>query len=1113
MAVFEKSFVSAPAGSGKTTTLVQRYVLELRRGLHPSQIVAITFTRKAAAEMVERIDRVLRMSIGPDQQGAFAAMYAPALTGTVECGSAPLDQHAATQAIKALPHSPVMTVDAFAQRLVSEFLLDASLGDRAYLDLPVEAVHQASDVFEECARHFIGGDVDAQALVASLSISEAVSAVAAAAQVATERIDELDCASFSAALRDALVHRIDKGVLAIEGPLFHGLSLIREEYEVQRRIALCDALQGSGVATPISLLADGKLPKDFADEIWTGEVLDRADALRRIVWQTSRKVRQRALEELARVSAVPHDEVLRAACRLVERAASDDCLGQLKALRERYKALLVDEVQDTSPDQLRLFEGMKQMAAKAGNKLSTMFVGDGRQSIYRFRGADVLGWRQMVHDAPDEDRGELEHNYRSGTQLVKFHKRVVASLRGNGVGQDALECIEGVQPGAVEQPLEGAHRERIQVVVGGNDDRVPEHAIARFCQMLGPSWVTAHTGHGNEPAGRSETAAVLTPSWAKARQVVTELSYNGVSAQIQGASQILSTRVGQDIALLLGLLVDPTDDIAWLGILKHPSIGAPDSAIPLLRPFGRLLADDPLDAAVTQHLEMHQGAIRRLERARVALTGAFRTIGTQPTARVLERVIRSLNWRELLNAGPESSESVADLDILLDIITDREQDGVDPQAVRGLLRNAESDDELPSRRFSQHTRCVQVMTVFQAKGLEFDHVCLPWLDLAGSSGGGGDPLVRPMRVGGRECLIVKTDPRGALDPKPDPLSILLKEVDKEERNAERHRMLYVGMTRAKQSLTMGVNPAPPSKPNARYGRKTTPDAVIAMGLGAVSDRGKRNMAPLDWNLPMIAGLQDAVCITRLWVAEERDTITLPRREGVRMLRRTGRTMPAARTPTLNVQQIVSASDLPSDHAGAGGVAQGFRAGATLAAPPEDAARPDLAFLGDECDPRARGELVHGWLEQWGLRQDPTEAQAREYLLERWPALAEAHRQLPAALCTLGRTLMAIEPFASLVHEAGTALHFEHPIVARLDDDLLVGRIDLLMQHADGRVSIIDFKGGWGANAAQVGALPDVAGYATQLGGYAGALRQGGRNVRGVGLLYVGIPTFAWHELG
>lgn len=224
-------------------------------------------------------------------------------------------------------------------------------------------------------------------------------------------------------------------------------------------------------------------------------------------------------------------------------------------------------------------------------------------------------------------------------------------------------------------------------------------------------------------------------------------------------------------------------------------------------------------------------------------------------------------------------------------------------------------------------------------------------------------------------------------------------------------------------------------------------------------------------------------------------------------------MPAARTPTLNVQQIVSASDLPSDHAGAGGVAQGFRAGATLAAPPEDAARPDLAFLGDECDPRARGELVHGWLEQWGLRQDPTEAQAREYLLERWPALAEAHRQLPAALCTLGRTLMAIEPFASLVHEAGTALHFEHPIVARLDDDLLVGRIDLLMQHADGRVSIIDFKGGWGANAAQVGALPDVAGYATQLGGYAGALRQGGRNVRGVGLLYVGIPTFAWHELG
>lgn len=1113
MAVFEKSFVSAPAGSGKTTTLVQRYVLELRRGLRPSQIVAITFTRKAAAEMVERIDRVLRMSIGPNGQGAFAAMYGPALTGPVECGSGPLDQHAATQAIKALPHSPVMTVDAFAQRLVSEFLLDASLGNHAYLDLPVEAVHQASDVFEECARHFIGGDADAQALVASLSISEAVSAVAAAAQVATEGIDEPDCASFSAALQDALVHHINEGVLTIEGPLFHGLSLIPEEYKDQRRAALCDALQCFGVAAPISLLADGLLPKHFADEKWTEEALNQADALRRIVWQTSRKVRQRALEELARVSAVPHDELLRAACKLVERAASDDCPERLKPLRTRYRCLLVDEVQDTSPDQLRLFEGMKRMAAKAGNKLSTMFVGDGRQSIYRFRGADVLGWRMMFDNAPEADRGELDCNYRSGTQLVAFHKRVVASLRGNRVGQDALESIDGVQSGATERPLGGTRPERIQLVVGGEGDRVPEHAIARFCHILGTSWVTAPTGHGKEPAGRSETAAVLTPSWAKARQVVTELRYNGLSAQIQGASQILSTRVGQDIALLLGLLVDPTDDIAWLGILKHPSIGVPDSAIPLLRPFGRLLADDPLDASVTQHLEAHEGATGRLERARAALRGAFRAIGTEPTARVLERVIRSLNWRELLDAGPESSESVADLDILLDIIADREQDGVDPQAVRGLLRNAESDDELPSRRFSQHTRCVQVMTVFQAKGLEFDHVCLPWLDLAGSPGGGGDPLVRPIRVGGRECLIVKTDPRGALDPKPDPLSILLKEVDKEERNAERHRMLYVGMTRAKQSLTMGVNPAPPPKPVERYGRKTTPDAVIAMGLGAVSDRGNRNMDPLDWNLPMIAGLQDAVCITRLWVAEERATITLPLREGVRMQRCKGRTMPAARTPTLNVQQIVSASDLPANHAGAGGIAQEFRAGASVAVPPDHVARPDLAFLGDDCDPRARGDLVHGWLEQWGLRQDPVEAQALEYLRERWPALATAHQQLPAALCTLGQTLMAIEPFARLVHEAGTALHFEHPIVARLDGDLLVGRIDLLMEHSDGRVSVIDFKGGWGANAAQVDVLPDVDGYARQLGGYAGALRQGGRNVRGVGLLYVGIPAFAWHERG
>jgi ATP-dependent helicase/nuclease subunit A len=1123
MAIFAKSFVSAPAGSGKTTTLVQRYVLELRRGLRPEQIVAITFTRRAAAEMVERIDDVLHRWAEGRSDAQFDAIYGPALAGHIEGDAAdlpPLSEQAAFSAIRALPHAPVMTVDAFAQRIVNEYLLDASLsGDDAYIDMPVEATRDVSETFEASAREAIANHPDlAVPLWQHMSFTDAVRTVARAATLDAEGVDGLSSQAFAETLGAEIGRRLGDGVRdLIADHVFAGVGNIPAESAPDLVAAVRNTLRIHAVAASETAISDVKRLTDagWKDERWSNEAIQASDELRTSVWQLSRHARTSALTALGRASTAPHDELLRAACRVIELAGADECPARLKPLRDRFYALLVDEVQDTNADQLRLFQGMGAMAVRAGIKLSCMYVGDGRQSIYRFRGADVLGWQRMLDEAPGEARAELIANYRSGPKLVKFQKRVVSALREGGIGGEALDEVDAVESRSEDALLAGALPQPVQIVADGSkEDRVFEHVIARFCARLGETWRTDSKTPANST--RRETAAVLTPSWAKARRVVTELQYHNVSAQLFGESRILTTRAAQDLTLLLQVLLDPTDDVAWLGLLKHPSIGMPDKAFQVLRPFGLLIfGDHPNEDRIQAMLDPY--AQERLKLARQELHAANRRIGNEPTGRVLEDVVRALQWRELLEAGPESTESVADLDILMDIVTEYESDGVDPQEVRDLLINSDSGDELPSRRFSQHANCVQVMTVFQAKGLEFDHVCLPWIDLAGAARGVSELPVHPLRVGGRECLVVKMDPSGALEPKPDPLSVALRELDSSERLAETYRMLYVGVTRAKCSLTLGlVVPSDGSNDPAR-----SPDDITSRSSGIrreqVGPRGGvklvRSDAPLDWGVPMLQGLDDTVCILRLWLDGDRAQICVPARGGMPRERQRGRSMPHRRDATSIAPQIVSPSDLAGGHVPTDRIADDFRANAVLCGLPEGMPRPDLGFLGERFDPRKRGDLVHGWIEHWQLLSEPDEAAAAEFLGARWPGLLEAHPRLPEALCGIGRALMAIPQFAGLVREDGARMHFEQPMVAPRGDDLLVGRIDLLVRHPDGSYSVIDFKGGWGRHGvAVVAELPDLNDYSRQIGAYACALQEGNQRVRGIGLLYTGIPAFAWREL-
>jgi ATP-dependent exoDNAse (exonuclease V) beta subunit len=181
------------------------------------------------------------------------------------------------------------------------------------------------------------------------------------------------------------------------------------------------------------------------------------------------------------------------------------------------------------------------------------------------------------------------------------------------------------------------------------------------------------------------------------------------------------------------------------------------------------------------------------------------------------------------------------------------------------------------------------------------------------------------------------------------------------------------------------------------------------------------------------------------------------------------------------------------------------------------AAPNLPWPGEkDPDPRDQGDVVHEWLERWAFRGDPEPEAARRYLVERWRC---DDMPLARALCELGTHLLdALPEFRALIDNAAR-LRFESPILARVGDDALVGRGDLLVDHDDGSVTVIDFKAGThSASGPTAGPEDDVAdakvkvpglsGYAWQLEAYRQALTASGSKVREVGLLYVRGPSWA-----
>ncbi len=834
--------VRAPAGSGKTELLLQRYLALLARVAQPEAIVAMTFTRKAAGEIRARIVAALRAAQEPAPGDAQQAL-------TWRLARAALDRDAAL-GWNLLAHPARMqvhTIDALCVMLMRRAPLAVQLGA-----VP-QMTERAEPLYVEAAREELeaagGGDADWQRVLDYLD-NDADRLVTLIADLLRKREQWLrylitgDAPALRAALEAALRTAIDAELAALSALLPDA---------VARALGAELRYAASNLARDAPTHALASYPHDALPPP-TGEALPYWQAIAhwlltrpgRMRLQVDKRhgfpakgspecgARKKTMEELlARLAAIPgladalhfvrnlppprYDDAAwsfiqallavlpRVAARLqlvfAQANAIDFSEATLIALRAlagneapsdlllaldaRIEHLLVDEFQDTSLAQWQLI-GCLTAGWTTGDGRTLFLVGDPMQSIYRFRDAEVRlfleAWQLGRSGEVALEPLTLTRNFRSQRALVEWVNRaflVLPAMR-DAPGRGAVAFTAAVAARDTgPQPA---------VTLDLRPDAVQEAAVvvARIRAAL---------------ATDAKEIAVLVRWRADLAEILPALRRAGIAYAAVELDRLSERQVVLDIASLAHALLQPDDRAAWLAVLRAPWCAL---ALPDLFALAQACDRAPLSAAVTG--ACGEQALLRLSpdgRARFARFTAVMAPALAQRGRVpLARLVRGV-WLAL--GGPACVTEALDVGAAQQVF-----DLLHEQALGADVPDWESFTTALQTLYAAPptdaaTR-VRVMTLHRAKGLEFDVVIIPGLSRRPPRGGAQLLLWRQAASG---LLLAPIRARTVASKREDPVYAYLRAHAAAEDEAELRRLLYVGCTRARQHLhltaTLGVD--------------------------------------------------------------------------------------------------------------------------------------------------------------------------------------------------------------------------------------------------------------------------------------------------------------------
>jgi ATP-dependent helicase/nuclease subunit A len=749
--------VTAGPGAGKTTVLVERYLEILRtKKVSVDNIVAITFTNRAANEMRQRvrqkIDALLHDTDGSERQTWLR--HKRGLEGAV-----------------------ITTIHGFCSRLLHEFPVEANIDPQFVLldehqaamlleavveETLTEAIHHGNEKIIQLAQGSSRAGL-ANALVElhrkyrgeglSLESMERLTAANhASAADYTAALDELD-----GQMRSLLGARLTKAAAEKrskaeqEWPDLR--SLLALPPTEQTVAAYCQAIEDFWDARP----KKGSHPAvERLDELlWgtdskPGERLSGrvpatgfdllAKEYSRSLIKLLREIDRRLDTEKQRLSVLDFDDLQLRALQLLARPEV------VSRVTERYRFFLIDEFQDTNGLQRDL---MKQLALISGTNL--FIVGDRKQSVYGFRGADVDVFTEMTTAIENAGGSQqpLNLNFRSQPPLIDVFNFLFARIfqASSEVPPDALGQLGYVNHEPSEAERAAEHEPPlVELLVSAlpDSDRSSPGTAAGPDDRDDPS---AHERDAAQVAARIKMLvaasafkygdiAILLRAFTGVWTYESELRRAGIPyLTVQGKGFYQREEI-TDLIQLLRFLDNTTDELALAAVLRSPLGGVSDNALLALRcaPFvdeddsGRLRRRN-LMRALRRHRDIQfidQSDQAALDRASALLASLIPRRNRYGIAELLRYAVATSEFMTVIAANFDGAQRVANVEKLFRLAEQFEKSG---HLIRDFVHYVEEFEAIGGRegegQMDEAANVVRLMTIHQAKGLEFPVVIIP----------------------------------------------------------------------------------------------------------------------------------------------------------------------------------------------------------------------------------------------------------------------------------------------------------------------------------------------------------------------------------------------------
>ncbi|MDT0618683.1 UvrD-helicase domain-containing protein [Salinisphaera sp. P385] len=842
--------VQAPAGSGKTALLIQRFLALLTTVEEPEEVVALTFTRKAAGEMRQRLIGAMESADGPEP----AAEHDRRTQALARAAARHSDERGWDLA--AYPgRLRIQTLDALCAGITRQMPMLSAFGAQPGItDAPIELYHEAARrLLGELERGHEWRHAVARLLTHLGNDLDRVEGLLAAMLgrrdqwlrlVADETDLRLTRPQLEAGLRRQLCLGLDRVVDRVPGACVAELAILARYAATNldaggqgdHPVAALRGLRGLPEADPEGLLLwqglcgllmtkDGVwrkrvdrntgfvAPKDAADPGLAKDMKARMTAL---------------IEELTAVPGL--GDALAAVPALPPAGYTDAQWSLIEALLTLLKLAAghlqlvfgergeVDFIEMTLRAQRALGspEAPTDLALALDHRIRHLLVDEFQDtSLTQFRLLEqlVAGWE------PDDGRtlflvgDPMQSIYRfRQAEVGLFLQAAAQGLGGVSLGFCRLTANFRSQAGVIDW----VNRVFPDLMPGPDEENAAAGAVAYApAEPQQPALlddaVQLHVFDARDPdaeAGRmteiiraarlADSAlriAVLVRGRTHVARLMPRLAAAGLRAQAVELDALADRPVVRDLQALTRALLHPADRLSWLSVLRAPWCGLSLTDLLTLTP-----GDD--DASVPARLldadaraTLPPASQMRADRVAAVLTDALAERGRRGLRRWVEGT-----WLAL--GGPAAAADHAALDAAgayFDLLDDLDEGG----DIADFARLADRVDRLFAPPDPAADPNLQVMTLHKAKGLEFDLVLVPGL---GRRTGQDDPALLawtelpgdPLDGEGRSELLLA--PIAGVDQRRDPIADFLRGLDKEKARLEETRLLYVAATRARQRL-------------------------------------------------------------------------------------------------------------------------------------------------------------------------------------------------------------------------------------------------------------------------------------------------------------------------